>query len=53
MEQVRARLFALAEEHGIAELHELAERTRRRYNGRASRKAVAPVTNDQRGDERP
>ena len=44
MEQVRARLYALAEEHGIPELHLLAERTKRRFNGRASRKVSDTVT---------
>jgi len=44
MEQVRARLYALAEEHGIPELHLLAEQTRRRYNGRTTPKVSDTVT---------
>lgn len=44
MDQVRARLYALAELHGIPELHLLAERTKRKFNGRLPRPVSETVT---------
>ena len=43
--QIRERLFQLADEHNIPELAELAEQTRRRFNGRKA-KARAPKIDD-------
>jgi hypothetical protein len=42
--EIRDRLHELADLHGIDELHELAEETRRRYNGRQAGPVSVPVT---------
>lgn len=42
--EIRERLHELADLHGIDELHDLAEATRRRFNGRTGRRASVPVT---------
>lgn len=44
--EIRDRLFALAEEHGIPELASLAEETRRRFNGRKAPVRSVFVTDD-------
>jgi hypothetical protein len=44
--EVRARLVELADEHGIDELRDLAEATRRRRHGRAAPVVSATVTPD-------
>jgi hypothetical protein len=42
--EIRARLFELADAHGIPELAVLAEETKREYHGRAGRTDARKVT---------
>lgn len=46
--EIRDRLHALADEHGIAELHDLAEETRRRPPIRRARARWPRLTDDQK-----
>lgn len=44
--QIRERLHELAAEHGLPELSELADETRRRYHGRKGRTTAHRVTDE-------
>lgn len=42
--EIRTRLHELAIEHGLAELHQLAEETKRQYHGRRAPNRNPPLT---------
>lgn len=45
--EIRTRLHEIAIEHGIPELHELADETKRHYHGRRAPNRNAPLTPEQ------
>lgn len=45
--EIRTRLHEIAVEHGIPELHQLADETKRQYHGRRAPARNAPLTPEQ------